>query len=81
MASSESKTKTKNDVGPADEETLDFDENTLKGEDSCFPLTRSRRYTEKLFCVNLHSWKITELSALMKIQQTPSFCKPYPLFS
>ena len=55
MASSESKTKTKNDVGPADEETLDFDENTLKGEDSCFPLTRSRRYTEKLFCVNLHS--------------------------
>ena len=51
MASSESEAKTKNDVRPADEETLDFDENTLKGEDS----SRSRRYTEKLFCVNLHS--------------------------
>ena len=54
MAGSESEAKTKNDVRPADEETLDFDENTLKGEDSCFPYTRSRCCTEKLFCVNLH---------------------------
>ena len=40
---------------PAGEETLDFDDDTSKGEDSCFSLTRSRCYTKKLFCVNLHS--------------------------
>ena len=55
MASSESEAKTKNDVGPADEETLDFDDDNSKGEDSCYSLTRSSWYTEKLFCVNLHS--------------------------
>ena len=55
MAISESKAKPESDVTPAGEETLDFDDDTSKGEDSCFSLTRSRCYTKKLFCVNLHS--------------------------
>ena len=35
MASSKSKAKLESDVTPAGEETLDFDDDTLKGEDSC----------------------------------------------
>ena len=42
MASSESKGKTESDVTPASEETLDFDNDTSKGEDSCYSLIRSR---------------------------------------
>ena len=42
MTSTENKTKTENDVTPAGEETLKFDDNTSKGKDSCYSLTRSR---------------------------------------
>ena len=55
MASSESKPKPESDVTPAGEETLDFDDDTSKGEDSCYSLTRSLCFTEKLSCVSLHS--------------------------
>ena len=54
MASSKSEAKLESDVTPAGEETLDFDDETSKGEDSCYSLTRSR-WTGKLFNVNLHS--------------------------
>ena len=55
MASSESKAKPESDVRPAGEETFHFDDDTSKGEVSCYSLTRSRCYTEKLFCANPHS--------------------------
>ena len=42
MASSESKAKSEIDVTPASEETLDFDDDTSKGEDSCYYRSRSR---------------------------------------
>ena len=42
MASTENKAKTENVVKPVGEETCKCDEDTLKGEDSCFSLTRSR---------------------------------------
>ena len=42
MASSESKTKTEGDITQAGEETLDFDEDTSKGDDSCYSIDRSR---------------------------------------
>ena len=54
MASSEVKAKPGSDVTPVGEDTLDFDDNTLKGEDSCYSLIRSH-WTGKLFSVNLHS--------------------------
>ena len=54
MASSEVKAKPGSDVTPVGRDTLDFDDDTLKGEDSCYSLIRSR-WTEKLFNVNLHS--------------------------
>ena len=54
MASSESKAKPESDVTPPGEETLDFDGDTSKGEDSCYSLSRSR-WTGNMFNVNLHS--------------------------
>ena len=54
MANSEVKAKPGSDVTPVGEDTLDFDDNTLKGEDSCNSLIRSR-WTGKLFNVNLNS--------------------------
>ena len=42
MASSESKAKPKSDVTPAGEETLDIDDDTSKGDDSCYYRSRSR---------------------------------------
>ena len=53
MATSESKGKTESDVTSTGEETLDFDDDTSKGEDSCYSLTRSR-WTGNLFNVDLH---------------------------
>ena len=54
MASSEVKAKPGSDVTPVGEDTLDFDDDTLKGEDSCYSLIR-RRWNGKLFNVNLLS--------------------------
>ena len=54
MASSEVKAKAGSDVTPVGEDALDFDDDTLKGEDSWYSLIRSR-WTGKLFNVNLHS--------------------------
>ena len=54
MASSEVKAKPGSDVTPVGEDTLDFDDNTLKGEYPCNYLIRSH-WTGKLFSVNLHS--------------------------
>ena len=59
MASSKVKAKPGSDVTAVKKDTLEFDDDTLKGEDSCYSLTRSR-WTGKLFNVNLHSWKRTE---------------------
>ena len=56
MANSESKAKTKSDVTPAGEETLDFDDDTSKGEDSCYYRSRSRFKTGKPFCFTLRSF-------------------------
>ena len=42
MVSSESKGKSESDVTPACVETLDFDDDTLKGADSCYSLNRCR---------------------------------------
>ena len=42
MTSTEIKAKTKNVVKPAGEETWKYDDDTLKGEDSCLCVTRSR---------------------------------------
>ena len=42
MTSTENKAKTENVVKPAGEETCKCDDDTLKGEDLCFSLTRSR---------------------------------------
>ena len=71
MASSESKAKSEGDVTPAGEENLKLDDDTSKGEYSCYSLTRTRCLTGKLFNVNLYSCKRTELSPWMKIQQMP----------
>ena len=54
MASSKVKPKPGSDVTPAGEEALHFDDDTSKGEDSCFSLIRSR-WTGNLFNVNLYS--------------------------
>ena len=54
MASSEVKAKPESDVTPAGGDTLDLDDDTLKGKDSCHSLIRSR-WNGKLFNVNLHS--------------------------
>ena len=39
MVSSESEAKTESDVTPAGEENLKLDNDTSKGEDSCYSLT------------------------------------------
>ena len=52
MASGESKAKSEGDITPAGEENLKLDDDTSKGEDSCYSLTGSR-WTKKLFNVNL----------------------------
>ena len=70
MVSSESKAKSESDVIPAGEETLDFDDDTSKGEESCYSINRSH-WTGNLFNVNLHICKRTEFSAWVKIQKTP----------
>ena len=70
MASGESEAKSEGDITPAGEENLKLDADTSKGETSCYSLTRTR-WTGKLFNVNLYSCKRTELSAFMKIQETP----------
>ena len=70
MASRESKAKSESDFTPAGEENLNLDDDTSKGETSCYSLTRTR-WTGKLFNVNVHSCKRTELSPWMNIQQTP----------
>ena len=41
MATSESKAKPGGDITPASEETLDFDDDTSKGDASCYSLARS----------------------------------------
>ena len=61
---SKNKAKPESDVTPTDKETLDFDDNTLKGEDWCYPLTRIVFLDWKLFNVNLHSCKRTELRCM-----------------
>ena len=53
MASSEVKAKPGSDVTPVGENTLHFNDDTLKGEDSCYYLIRSR-WNGKLFNGNLH---------------------------
>ena len=55
MASSEVKAKPGGEVTPVKKDTLEFDDDTLKGKDSSFSLTRSRSNSRKLFNVNLHS--------------------------
>ena len=52
MTSSEVKAKPGSDVTPLGEETSDFDDDTLKGEDSRYSLIRSR-WTGKLFSYKL----------------------------
>ena len=42
MTSTESKAKTESDVTQAGEETLKCDDDTSKGEDSCYSHTRGR---------------------------------------
>ena len=42
MASSGSEAKPESDVTPAGEETLDFADDTSKGEDSCYSPFKSR---------------------------------------
>ena len=42
MTSTENKAKPESDVTPAGEKNLDFDDDTSKGEDSCYSLTRTR---------------------------------------
>ena len=65
MASSESKAKPRSDVTSAGQENLKLDDDTPKGEDSSYSLTRSRRWSKigKLLNVNLNIFKRTELSA------------------
>ena len=57
MASSESKAIPESDVTPASEETLNFDDDTSKGEASCYCLNRISLLTVRC---NLHSRKRTE---------------------
>ena len=54
ITNNKNKAKPGNYVTLVGEETLDFDDDTSKGEDSSYSLTRSR-WTGKLFNVNLHS--------------------------
>ena len=49
LASSESEAIPESDVTPAGEETLDFDDDTSKGEDSCYYRSRSRFKTLWIF--------------------------------
>ena len=56
MTSTENKAKTENVVKPAGEETLDFDDDTSKGEDACYHRSRSRFKTGKPFCFTLRSF-------------------------
>ena len=42
MTSTENKAKTENVIKPAGEENWKCDDETLKGEDSCYPLNRIR---------------------------------------
>ena len=48
MASSENKAKSESDVTPAGEETLDFDDDTSKGEVSCY--SKSLLYRKTVLC-------------------------------
>ena len=54
MASSEVKSEPEKDVTPVGEDALDLDDDSLKGEDACYFLIRSR-WSGKLFNINLHS--------------------------
>ena len=56
MTSTENKAKTENVFKPAGEETLDFDDDTLKGEDSCYYRNRSCFKTGKPFFFTLRSF-------------------------
>ena len=55
ITNSNNKPKPGSDVTPSNKETLDFDHDTSKGNDSCYPLTRIRCWSGKLFNVNLYS--------------------------
>ena len=50
MADSEREAIPKSDVTPAGEDTLDFDDDSSKGEDLCYYRSRSRFKTGKPFC-------------------------------
>ena len=55
MGSSEGKAKSEGYITLAGEENLKLDDDTSKGEDSCYSLTRTRCLTGKLFNVYLYS--------------------------
>ena len=56
MAGSESKAIPESDVTPDGEETLDFDDDSSKGEDLCYYRSKSRFITGKPFCFTLRSF-------------------------
>ena len=56
MADSEREAIPKSDVTPAGEDTLDFDDDSSKGEDLCYYRSRSRFKTGKPFCFTLRSF-------------------------
>ena len=60
MASSESKAKPESDVTPAGEETLDFDDDTSKGQNSCYFFYQKSlldRKTALLYVYALYCWQ------------------------
>ena len=68
MACSEVKAKPGSDVTSVGEDTLDFNDDTLKGAYPSYSFIRSR-WTGKLFNVNVCTYKRSEFSPW--IQQTP----------
>ena len=62
MAGSESKAIPESDVTSAGEETVDFDDDTSKSEDSCYYRCKSRFKTGTPFCSTLRSYRHTTLT-------------------
>ena len=82
MASSEVKAEPIGNVRPVGEDTLDFDDDTLKGEDSCNSLIRSR-WTGKrsmlVFTVEREVSLVHGYSKLLRRSARTSY-KLFPVF-
>ena len=82
MASSEVKAKPRSDVTPVKKDTLEFDDDTLKGEDSCYFLPEVvglDNCSMLIFTVEREVSSVHEYSKLLRRSARTSY-KLFPVF-